>query len=479
MEILPVVMAGGTGSRLWPLSRELYPKQFLTLNSSYSLLQSTLMRLQGLDYQNPLLICNEEHRFIVAEQLRLINQAVTGIILEPVSRNTAPAIALAAFNALNAGSDPLLLVLAADHIITDVAAFHQSVKHAIPHAEQGKLVAFGISPTKAEIGYGYIKAEKSAENTAVIKAFTEKPDLEMAQAYCDSGDYYWNSGIFIFKASRYLDELKKFRPDIYFACENAMQNTQVSVDFSSIDAELFATCPADSIDYAVMERTVDAIVVPMSAGWSDIGSWSALWDVFSKDEQGNVCQGDVINMKTNNCYVHGDKRLIVTIGLENIVVVDTKDAILIAEKNSVQDVKLVVEQLKQNGRTEAIMHREVYRPWGKYDSIDQGTRYQVKRITVKPGEKLSTQMHHHRAEHWVVVSGTAKVTQGDKTFLLTENQSTYIPVGVIHALENPGKISLEIIEVQSGAYLLEDDIIRFADRYGRSEIVSMPEVEVA
>lgn len=477
--ILPVVMAGGRGSRLWPLSRELCPKQFLALNGSHSLLQATLMRLQGQDYHNPLLICGEDHRFIVAEQLRLIHQASNGIILEPIGRNTAPAIALAAFKALNEGTDPLLLVLAADHIIANVDAFHRSVQHAIPHAELGKLVAFGITPTKAEIGYGYIKAEKSSENTAIIKAFIEKPDLEMAQAYISNGDYYWNSGIFMFKASRYLNELKDFRPEIYLACKNAMENIKISDDFSRVDAGFFAACPSDSIDYAIMERTVDAIVVPMSAGWSDIGSWSALWDVCPKDESGNVCHGDIIKMTTNNCYVHGDERLIVTLGLENIVVVDTKDAILIAEKNSVQDVKLVVEELKRRGRSEAIMHREVYRPWGKYESIDQGARYQVKRITVKSGEKLSIQMHHHRAEHWVVVSGTAKVTHGDKTFLLTENQSTYIPVGVIHALENPGRIPLEIIEVQSGAYLLEDDIIRFEDRYGRSSVVSLPEVVAA
>jgi len=471
--ILPVIMAGGTGSRLWPLSRELYPKQFLNLGGSHSLLQSTVLRLEGLDHHAPLFVCNEEHRFIVAEQLRLVNSAFSGIILEPTGRNTAPAIALAAFQALNQGHDPLLLVLAADHVIADNHAFHEAVIRALTFAETGKLVTFGIVPMSPETGYGYIKADKNQEHAYPISAFVEKPDKETAQHYLDSGDYYWNSGMFLFRASRYLSELEKHQPDIHRQCEAAMKDTRLTTDFVRINEEAFITCPADSIDYAVMEKTDSAVVVPMDAGWNDIGSWSALWELGVKDEQGNVHQGDIMNVESRNCYVCADAKLVVTIGLDNLVVVDTKDAVLIASKDRVQEVKRVVEQINAKGRVEAKLHREVYRPWGKYDSIDQGLRYQVKRITVKPGEKLSLQMHHHRAEHWVVVSGTARVTQGEKTFLLTEDQSTYIPVGVVHALENPGKLPLEMIEIQSGSYLGEDDIVRFEDRYGRS-LMSQP-----
>ena len=468
--ILPVIMVGGTGSRLWPLSRELYPKQFLNIQGTDSMLQTTVKRLQGLEHQDPLFICNEEHRFIVDEQLRLVSQPYSGIILEPVGRNTAPAIALAALKAIENEQDPLLLVLAADHVIADVAAFHESVRLATPFAEQGKLVAFGVQPTHPETGYGYIKANKTSADAYKISAFVEKPSIEVAQAYLESGDYYWNSGMFLFRASRYLEELEQFQPEIFAQCSKALAGMKKNLDFICLDNEAFTACPSDSIDYAVMEKTKNAMVVPMAAGWSDIGSWAALWDNFEKNDEGNVHQGDVLSFDTNNSFVRSDEKLVVTIGLENVVVISTKDAVLVAAKDRVQEVKKVVEHLNKEGRSEAKVHREVYRPWGKYDSIDSGMRYQVKRITVKPGEKLSTQMHHHRAEHWIIVSGTAKVINGDKTYLLTENQSTYIPIGVVHSLENPGKVPLELIEVQSGSYLGEDDIIRFEDRYGRKLI---------
>jgi len=471
--ILPVIMVGGTGSRLWPLSRELYPKQFLNIQGPDSMLQTTVKRLRGLNCKDPLLICNEEHRFIVNEQLNLINQSYSDIILEPVGRNTAPAIALAALKATQKGEDPLLLVLAADHVISDIEAFHDAVRRATPYAEEGKLVAFGVSPTNPETGYGYIKAVKTAANGYPIDSFVEKPSKELAETYYESGDYYWNSGLFMFRASLYLEELKKYQMEIYTQCVNAIKGMKKKLEFITVDKDAFIACPADSIDYAVMEQTENAIVVPMNAGWSDIGSWAALWDNFEKNAQGNVHQGDVLSIDTNDCFVRSDEKLVVTIGLNDIVVINTKDAVLVAAKDKVQDVKKVVEILKENGRNEAKLHREVYRPWGKYDSIDQGARYQVKRITVKPGEKLSIQMHHHRAEHWIVVSGTARVTNGDQTYLLSENQSTYIPLGVIHALENPGKVPLEIIEVQSGSYLGEDDIVRFEDRYGRTLIESL------
>jgi mannose-1-phosphate guanylyltransferase len=467
--ILPVIMVGGTGSRLWPLSRELYPKQFLTIEGPDSMLQTTVKRLSGLEHEAPLFICNEEHRFIVHEQLRLANQAFNGIILEPIGRNTAPAIALAALTALHNKQDPLLLVLAADHVIADVEAFHEAVRHATPFAQNGKLVTFGVVPTHAETGYGYIKAVLKPNADAYdIEAFVEKPTKKLAESYLASKDYYWNSGMFLFRASRYLEELKKFQPDIYTQCCKAMKGAKKVFDYTSVDKEAFTACPSDSIDYAVMEKTENAMVVPMAAGWSDIGSWAALWDNFAKDNEGNVHQGDVLSLDSSNCYVRSEEKLVVTIGLKDVVVINTKDAVLVAAKDKVQDVKKIVDQLKKQGRSEAIVHREVYRPWGKFDSIDHGPRYQVKRITVQPGEKLSIQMHHHRAEHWVVVSGTAKVTNGDKTYFLSENQSTYIPIGVVHSLENPGKVPLEIIEVQSGSYLGEDDIVRFEDKYGRT-----------
>ncbi|MCJ8347960.1 MAG: mannose-1-phosphate guanylyltransferase/mannose-6-phosphate isomerase [Moritella sp.] len=470
MMILPVIMAGGTGSRLWPLSRELYPKQFLTVSGDLSMLQQTVARLSGIPHQAPLLICNEEHRFIAAEQLRLGGFEHSGIILEPVGRNTAPAIALAALQALKTAKQDeelILLVLAADHLIEDTAAFQSSVEKALPFAQEGKLVTFGIVPTSPETGYGYINAGDAEGAAFSVNQFVEKPDLGTAQRYLDSGDYYWNSGMFLFKASRYIEELKIHHPEIIAACVDAMSESNADMDFIRVDKAAFELCPDDSIDYAVMEKSADVVVVPMDAGWSDVGSWSALWDVSVKDENNNVIKGDVISVDSSNGYFYSENKLIATLGIDNIVVVETKDAILVANKDRVQDVKKIVNLLKQAGRTEHKIHREVYRPWGKYDSLDFGDRDQVKRITVKPGAKLSIQMHHHRAEHWIVVSGTAKVTNGDKTFLVTENESTYIPLGQIHALENPGVLPLELIEVQTGSYLGEDDIVRFDDKYGR------------
>lgn len=466
--ILPVIMAGGTGSRLWPLSRDLMPKQFLKLDGDTTMLQATVQRLQGLDALAPLVICNEEHRFIAAEQMRQINQLDHNIILEPVGRNTAPAIALAAMTAVKKGQDPLLLVLAADHIISDSEEFRQVVAQASQFAAADNLVTFGIVATGPETGYGYIKRGVEKSGAYSVQQFVEKPDLATAKAYVSSGEYYWNSGMFIFKASVYLAELKQHRPDIYAACEQAMAEVDPDLDFIRVNKEAFLACPDDSVDYAVMEKTTKAVVVPLNAGWSDVGSWSSLWDVTAKDENNNVHKGDVLSVSSKHNYVFAETGLVATVGLENIIVVQTKDAVLVAAKDKVQDVKSIVQQLKGAGRTEHRIHREVYRPWGKYDSIDNGARYQVKRITVKPGEKLSIQMHHHRAEHWIVVSGTANVTVDGKDTLMSENQSIYIPLGAIHALENPGKIPLELIEVQSGSYLGEDDIVRFSDRYGRA-----------
>ena len=468
--ILPVIMAGGTGSRLWPLSRELYPKQFLTLSGDLSMLQQTVARLEGIEHTSPVLICNEEHRFIAAEQMRLAGFTHGGIILEPVGRNTAPAIALAAIHAVqNAkqGEEPILLVLAADHIIENVEKFHGAIEKALPLAEQGKLVTFGIVPTAPETGYGYINAGEPLDNGFTVKQFVEKPDSETAQTYLDSGEFYWNSGMFLFKASQYIAALKEHAPEMLTVCEKAMQAPSEDRDFIRVDKEVFQTCPDDSVDYAVMEKSDDVVVVPMDAGWSDVGSWSALWDVSKKDDNNNVNHGDVLHAGSTNSYCYAEHKLIATVGVDNLVIVETKDAVLVAHKDKVQDVKAIVTQLKEAGRSEQTIHREVYRPWGKYDSIDFGQRDQVKRITVKPGEKLSIQKHHHRSEHWIVVSGTASVLNGDKTILVTENESTYIPLGNIHALENPGKIPLEMIEVQTGSYLGEDDIIRFEDRYGR------------
>lgn len=475
--LIPVIMCGGSGTRLWPLSRAQFPKQFLPLVNDTSMLQDTLARLPK-QHQAPVFICNEDHRFLVAEQLKHTNSSQTTILLEPKGRNTAPAVALAALNALVDNDDALLLVLAADHVIKDVEKFHQAVGVATVAAAQGKLVTFGIVPTHAETGYGYIQKGGKVENSNVaqqendvykVAKFVEKPDIKTAQEYLGSGEYLWNSGMFLFKASRYIEELEKFRPDILSACRTSMLKVDKDLDFTRPDRESFLECADESIDYAVMEKTEDAVVVPLDAGWSDVGSYSALWEVCEQDEQRNVIKGDVIAHSTTNSYIHSQNKLVATLGVDNLVVIDTPDAVLIAAKDKVQNVKEIVNDLKSLKRSESTIHREVYRPWGKYDSIDTGERFQVKRITVNPGAKLSVQMHHHRAEHWIIVSGTAKITLDEKTFLLSENQSTYIPIGVVHALENPGRLPLEMIEVQSGSYLGEDDIVRFEDRYGRVE----------
>ncbi len=471
MSILPVIMAGGSGTRLWPLSRELHPKQFLTLpGQTQSMLQTTVARLKGLSDANPLVISNEAHRFIAAEQLRRMNRLKGNILLEPVGRNTAPAIALAALTATREGADPVLLVLAADHVINDTAAFQAVVKKALPLAEAGRLVTFGIVPTAPETGYGYIRrGETLADGAYAVAAFVEKPDLATAEKYLASGEYDWNSGMFLFRASAYLKELQAHRPDILDACRKALATTQNDLDFVRVDADAFAACPSDSIDYAVMEKTAQAAVVPMAAGWSDVGAFSSLWEISTKDENGNAFNGDVFAIDTRNTFVDAENALVATIGLSDTIVVQTKDAVLVAARDRVQDVKKIVEKLKAEGRGEYKLHRQVYRPWGHYDSIDAGGRYQVKRISVNPGAKLSVQMHHHRAEHWVVVSGTARVTLDGVERLLAENESIYLPIGAVHALENPGKIPLELIEVQVGAYLGEDDIVRFEDRYGRAD----------
>lgn len=475
MSLFPVIMAGGVGSRLWPRSRVLYPKQFLCLTEEMTMLQATINRLNGIACENPVVICNEQHRFIVAEQLREIDKLAQNIILEPMGRNTAPAIALACLTALRSPQreDSLILVLAADHVIQNDDAFRQAVRCAIPFAEMGKLVTFGIVPDKPETGYGYIRRGTSTESNDHSAAFNvaefvEKPDLVTAQSYIANGDYYWNSGMFLFRAGRYLEELEKFRPDILTACKNAIAGCDPDLDFIRVDEQAFRACPDESIDYAVMEKTSDAVMVPMDAGWSDVGSWSSLWDISGKDSSGNVFCGDIVSHDTENSYLYSESCLVTTIGVKDLVVVQTKDALLVADRNRVQDVKKVVEQIKTEGRNEHYNHREVYRPWGKYDTIDAGDNYQVKRITVKPGEGLSLQMHHHRSEHWIIVAGTAKVTLGEEVKLLGENESIYIPLGVAHCLENPGIIPLDLIEVRSGSYLGEDDIVRLKDRYGRT-----------
>jgi mannose-1-phosphate guanylyltransferase/mannose-6-phosphate isomerase len=465
-QILPVILSGGSGTRLWPLSREAYPKQFLQLASEHSMLQSTWLRVADVASQAPIVVANEAHRFVAAEQLQQVGTTPSAILLEPVGRNTAPAIAAAALEARHNGDDPLLLVLPSDHLIRDVAHFHQSINEAASLAEQGKLVTFGIQPTAPETGYGYIKAV-AGNGARAIERFVEKPDLATAQAYVASGEYYWNSGMFLFRASRYLEELQRLQPQILDACRAAWERARRDSDFIRLDTDAFKASPSDSIDYAVMEKTVDAAVVPLDAGWSDVGSWTALRDVSEQDANGNAHRGDVIAIDCHDTFAYGE-RLIAMVGLDDVIVVETDDAVLVGKSDRMQEVKDVVARLKADGRSEATWHRKVYRPWGAYDSIDHGDRFQVKRITVKPGGTLSLQMHHHRAEHWIVVSGTAEVTRGDEVLLLTENQSTYIPLGVTHRLRNPGKLPLELIEVQSGSYLGEDDIVRFEDTYGRT-----------
>lgn len=466
LPILPVILSGGSGSRLWPLSREAYPKQFLPLVGEDTMLQATWKRVAHVAGRAPIVVANQEHRFMAAEQLREVKAYPEALILEPVGRNTAPAIAIAALQALRNGGDALLLVLPSDHVILNEQAFQRAIGEGAVAANHDKLVTFGVVPTGPETGYGYVKAVAGA-GTRSVERFVEKPDLSTAREYFASGKYFWNSGMFLFKASRYLDELRRLNPAMLAACEQALELASSDQDFIRLDANAFAACPSDSIDYAVMESTQDAVVVPLDAGWSDVGSWSALWEVSDKDASGNAHHGDVIEIDCHNTYAYGS-RLIAMVGLDNLVVVETDDAIMVGHRDRVQDVKEVVNRIKREGRSEAAAHRKVYRPWGAYDSIDNGARFQVKRITVKPGAVLSLQMHHHRAEHWIVVSGTAEVTRGDEVILLTENQSTYIPLGVTHRLRNPGKLPLELIEVQSGSYLGEDDIVRFDDKYGRT-----------
>ncbi len=473
--MIPVILSGGSGTRLWPLSRANKPKQFLSLVNEKSMLQNTLLRLRGLEQlAPPIVVCNEDHRFMVAEQLRELKIGDACIMLEPVGRNTAPAIAIAAIQAMQLQQqqqDPVLLVLAADHVIQDIPAFQQAVMEAQLAAEAGKLVTFGIVPVSAHTGYGYIRHSQQnidqIPNTYQVTEFKEKPDRKTAEHYLASGEYCWNSGMFMFKASSLLAELEKFAPEIVKACRLAVTTASQDLDFVRVDNEAFSTSPADSLDYAVLEKSDNTVMVPLNAGWSDVGSYDALWDVMAKDAEGNACRGDVMLEATRNSYINAEEKLVAVIGLDNVIVVETKDAVLVANKNDIQQVKSIVQRLQSYGRSEVDLHREVFRPWGKYDSVDQGKRYQVKHITVKPGAKLSVQKHHHRAEHWVVVSGTALVRNGDEEFMVTENESTFIPIGVVHSLENPGKIPLELIEVQSGSYLGEDDIVRFADKYGR------------
>jgi len=468
--IVPVILSGGSGTRLWPLSREAYPKQFLPLVDQNTMLQNTALRIAGLaDVAAPLVVCNQEHRFMVAEQLRAIGVQPAMVVLEPVGRNTAPAVAVAALHARHQDADPILLILPADHVIADPESFRAAVRRVVPHADAGRLITFGIVPTAPETGYGYIKAGVPLDESGVcaVERFVEKPDLATAQAYLQSGVYSWNSGMFMFRASSFLAELERYAPAVLAACQQALTAGRAERDFMWLDGAAFAACPKDSIDYAVMEKTERAAILPLDVGWNDVGSWSALWEVGERDGDGNITRGDVIEVDTRDSYVDAASRLVATVGVEHLVVVETADAVLVATKDRVQEVKAVVDRLKARQRPEGSSHRKVYRPWGFYDSIDLDRRFQVKRIMIKPGACISSQMHHHRAEHWVVVSGTARVHRGEEEYLLTENQSTYIPVGVPHRLTNPGKIPLEIIEVQSGSYLGEDDIVRFEDVYGR------------
>ena len=477
-----VLLSGGSGTRLWPLSREAHPKQFLPLLGEQSLLQATWQRVRELPgvaasvdadksaVDKLIVIANEEHRFLVAEQLRQVDAHPAALILEPVGRNTAPAIAVAALRSMQDNRDPLLLVLPSDHVVRDEVAFRAAVQAALPVAKRGALVTFGIVPTAAETGYGYIRAARGEASVALkIEQFVEKPGLATAQRYLAEGDYYWNSGMFLFRASRYLAELEQFAPKMLAQCRAALAGAKLDRDFLRLDRAAFEGCPADSIDYAVMEKTADAVVLPIDVGWSDVGSWSALWQLAEQDGDGNAHRGDVIALDCTDTLAWGERRLIALIGLRDLVVVDTDDALLIAHRDRVQDVKEIVARLKRDDRSQARLHRKVYRPWGSYDSVDAAEGFQVKRITVKPGASLSLQMHHHRAEHWIVVNGTARVTCDERVFDLHENESAHIPLGAKHRLQNLGSTPLEIIEVQSGDYLGEDDIVRFEDIYGREK----------
>ncbi|WP_337879018.1 mannose-1-phosphate guanylyltransferase/mannose-6-phosphate isomerase [Rheinheimera sp.] len=464
--VFPVILSGGSGTRLWPLSRKHYPKQFLKLTSELTMLQETASRVTHL--QPPILVCNDNHRFIASEQLQQIGVKPTATILEPIARNTAPAILLAAIKAQQLDKEAILVVLAADHVIHDNQRFRQAMNKALHEAQQGYLATFGVVPTKPEVGYGYIQARDISSGVSPIVRFVEKPNLATAEEYIRDGQYLWNSGMFVFKASVLLDEMTTLDPQLVSNVQLAFDAASTDLDFIRVDQELFAQCPDISIDYALMEKTQKGVVVALDAGWSDVGSFATLWDVMDKDCQGNVCLGDVKNIESRDCLVQSENQFIATVGVRDLVVIGTKDSILVAHKDKVQQVKDVVTYLANTDRNEHLLHREVHRPWGKYDSVDNGQRYQVKRITVKPGASLSKQMHHHRAEHWIVVSGTAVVEIDGKETLLSENQSIYIPLGAVHRLTNPGKVQLELIEVQSGSYLGEDDIVRFDDVYGRS-----------
>ncbi|HEY5264722.1 MAG TPA: mannose-1-phosphate guanylyltransferase/mannose-6-phosphate isomerase [Steroidobacteraceae bacterium] len=467
-QLIPVILSGGAGTRLWPLSREMYPKQLLALTSKRTMLQDTAARLAGIAGAGPpIVVCNEAHRFTVAEQIRALGLGASAILLEPVGRNTAPAVAIAALKAQQIDADATLVVAPADHVIRDALKFQAAAVVAAGLAQDGKLVTFGIVAHAPETGYGYIRRGDGNGPAYPVAQFIEKPPLDVAQQFVTSGDYFWNSGMFVFKAARYLAELKAFAPDILEASELAFAAAKTDLDFVRIDKAAFEKCRGESIDYAVMEKTRDAVVLPLDAGWSDVGSWSSLFDALPADEEGNVLQGDVLVHDTHDCYVHSTSRLVTAVGMDDHIIVETKDAILVAPKERVQDVKELVAMLKKSGRSESALHREVFRPWGSYDSIDNGERFQVKRLSVKPGGVLSLQMHHHRAEHWIVVQGTARITCDDKVFLLSENESTYIPIGARHRIENPGKVALHIVEVQSGSYLGEDDIVRYEDNYGR------------
>ena len=492
MLIQPIILSGGSGTRLWPLSREKYPKQLLPLIGEDSLLQATVRRVEGIagvELAPPMVVCGEEYRFVIAEQLRLLGKPGT-IVLEPTGRNTAPALTIAALQAIKKGADPVLLVMPADHVITDIAAFQNVVSQGALLAASGAIVTFGITPDAPETGYGYIQsgasfAQPADENTScaarLIARFVEKPDLATAETYLAEGSYLWNSGLFMMRASVWLAAMGLCRPDILASCQTAFDKDTTDGEFVRVDKDAFSSCPPDSIDYAVMERiAVNAentgidkselppgVVIPLTAGWSDVGAWDALWQVLPKDTSGNVAQGDVLLQDCSNTLAFSEGRLVACVGVSDLVVVETADAILVVHKDKTQDVKKIVDRLKQQGRAESAIHRKVFRPWGSYDGVDAGERFQVKRIVVKPGGILSLQMHHHRAEHWIVVSGTARITKGEEVFLLSENQSTFIPLGTTHRLENPGRVMLEMIEVQSGSYLGEDDIVRFEDVYGR------------
>lgn len=482
MKLIPVILAGGGGTRLWPLSRGHYPKQFLSVRGDETLLQGTLSRLPeadgaALDVQSPMVVCNEEHRFMVGEQARQMGQALHSIVLEPVGRNTAPAFTCAALLARADGDDPLLLMMPADQLVKDTAGFRKAVAAGAALAGDGALVTFGVVPDKPETGYGYIQlgdplaADGPASN--VIAAFKEKPDLATATEYLANGGYRWNAGIFLMRASVWLAAIGEFSPPMLQACEAAVAAAARDGEFVRLDKAAFEDCPSDSIDYAVMEPVVDkggwnGAVVSLDVGWSDVGSWSSIWEVSERDAAGNVVRGDVHTQDSRNNVVIAEHRLVATLGCENLVIVETPDAVMVAAKDRAQDVKKIVDWLNEQGRDERLFHRRVYRPWGSYEGVDAGERFQVKRIIVNPGASLSLQMHHHRAEHWIVVNGTATVTCGDKQFLLSENESTYIPIGATHRLENPGTIPCELIEVQSGSYLGEDDIVRFEDKYNRA-----------